>query len=191
MDDERDYIKLLFPRINNIDNKDLRNKVINVWLKAWKMSDYKRIEDHSAWPPAKEKLQLSNVDHTNQVVECAIAVANVIEQTQKIKINLDCLIAAAILHDVDKIILFHESTNKLTPFGKLLTHTHLANFLALEETLPFEVVHAISAHSPTFSKESPKTPEALIISKLDSLMIYSWLMSKKIEVSFTIDSNEQ
>jgi HD superfamily phosphodiesterase len=189
MDDERGYIETLFPRINNIKDKDLRNKVINIWLKAWKMSDYKRIEDHSSWPPAREKLQLSNVEHTNQVVECAIAVANVIGQTQKIKIDLDTLIAAAILHDVDKIILFHESTSKLTPFGKLLTHTHLANFLALEERLPFEVVHAISAHSQTFSRESPKTPEALIISKLDPLMMFSWIMSKKIEVSFKIDSD--
>ena len=188
--EEKKYIEKLFPRIRDIKNDDLRDKVINVWLKAWEMSDYKRIEDHSSWSPAREKLQLSNVEHTNQVVECAIVVANVIEQTQKIKIDLDTLIAAAILHDVDKIILFHESTGKLTPFGRLLTHTHLANFLGLEEKLPFEVVHAISAHSQTFSRESPKTPEALIISKLDPLMMFSWIMSKKIEVSFTIDKDE-
>lgn len=188
--EEKTYIEELFPRIRDIKDNDLRDKVIHVWLKAWKMSDYRRIEDHSSWPPASEKIQLSNVEHTNQVVECAIAVADVIERTQKIKINLDTLIAATILHDVDKIILFHESTGKLTPFGKLLTHTHLAHFLALEEKLPFEVVHAMSAHSPTYSKDSPKTPEALIISKLDSLMIFNWILSKKVEVSFKIDSDE-
>ena len=188
--EERNYIEELFPRIRDIKDDDLRNKVINVWLKAWKMSDYKRIEDHSSWPPEREKIQLSNVEHTNQVVECAIAVAKVIEQTQKIKINLDTLIGAAILHDVDKIILFHESTGKLTPFGKLLTHTHLGSFLALEENLPSEVVHAIGAHSPTYSKDSPQTPEALIISKLDPLMMFNWIMSKKIEVSFSIDGDE-
>src|SRR4030043_360295 len=185
--EERNYIEELFPRIRDIKDDDLRNKVINVWLKAWKMSDYKRIEDHSSWPPEREKIQLSNVEHTNQVVECAIAVAKVIEQTQKIKINLDTLIGAAILHDVDKIILFHKSTGKLTPFGKLLTHTHLAHFLALEEKFPFEVVHAMSAHSPTYSKDPPKTAEALIISKLDSLLMFNWIMSKKVEVSFAID----
>ena len=190
MEEEKKYIERLFPRVKDIKDNHLKNQVINVWLRAWKMSDYRRIEDHSAWAPAKDKLQLSNVDHTNQVVECAIAVAHVIEQTQKIKINSDCLIAAAILHDVDKIILFHQSTGKLTPFGKLLTHTHLANFLALEENLPLEVIHAISAHSPTFSKEPPNTPEALIISKLDPLMMFNWVMSKKIEIPFTIDKDE-
>ena len=190
MEEEKKYIETLFPRVKDIKNNHLKNQVINVWLKAWKMSHYKRIEDHSAWAPAGDKLQLSNVDHTNQVVECAIAVAQVIERTQKIKINLDCLIAASILHDVDKIILFHESTGKLTPFGKLLTHTHLANFLALEENLPSEVIHAISAHSPTFSKEPPNTPEALIISKLDPLMMFNWIMSKKIEIPFTLDKDE-
>lgn len=190
MEEEKIYIENLFPRIDHIKDEDLRDKVINVWLKAWKMSDYKKIEDHSSWPPAREKLQLSNVEHTNQVVECAIAVADVIERTQKIKINLDTLIAAAILHDVDKIILFHESTGKLTPFGKLLTHTHLSHFLALEEKLPVEVIHAISAHSSTYSNNPPKTPEALIISKLDSLMMFNWIMVKKIDVSFTIDRDE-
>ena len=189
--EERKYIEALFPRIKNINDDDLRNKVINVWLKAWKMSDYKRIEDHSAWPPARDRLQLSNVEHTNQVVECVLTVANIIERTQKVKIDLDILIAAAILHDVDKIILFHESNGKLTPFGKLLTHTHLGSFLALEEKLPSEVIHAMSAHSQTFSKEIPRTPEALIISKLDSLMIFNWIMSKKMEIAFTIDSNEE
>jgi len=190
MEEEKKYIEKVFPRIKDIKDDHLRKQVTNVWLKAWKMSDYRRIEDHSAWAPAGAKLQLSNMDHTNQVVECAIAVAQVIEKTQKIKIDLDCLIAAAILHDVDKIILFHESTGKLTEFGRLLTHTHLAHFLALEENLPPEVVHAITAHSPTFSRESPKTPEALIISRLDPLMMLNWTMSHKIEVDFTINKDE-
>jgi hypothetical protein len=46
--EEKKYIEKLFPRIRDIKNDDLRDKVINVWLKAWEMSDYKRIEDHSS-----------------------------------------------------------------------------------------------------------------------------------------------
>jgi hypothetical protein len=37
--EEGKYIEELFPRIRNIKDDDLRNKVINVWLRAWKMSD--------------------------------------------------------------------------------------------------------------------------------------------------------
>ncbi len=55
--EEKKYIEELFPRIKDIKDNDLREKVISVWLKAWKMSDYKRIEDHSSWPPASEKIK--------------------------------------------------------------------------------------------------------------------------------------
>jgi len=113
---EQEYIVKLFPRINDITDEGIREKVVNVCLKVWKMSDYERIEEHSAWAPERKKLSLSNVDHTNQVVECAIAVAKVIEETQKIKINLDHLIAAAVLHDIDKLLLFSQSNGSSDTF---------------------------------------------------------------------------
>jgi 7,8-dihydroneopterin 2',3'-cyclic phosphate phosphodiesterase len=188
MSDERDHIKSLFPRINHIRDEGIREKVVNVCLKVWKMSDYERIEEQSAWPPEGKKLSLSNVDHTNQVVECAIAVAKVIEETQRIKINLDYLIAAAVLHDIDKPLLFHKATGQATRLGQLFAHTTLSAALALEEKLPLEIVHAIGSHSPNFSQVSPKTHEALILRYIDSMMILNWIMHKKISVSFTTNA---
>lgn len=186
MEEEQNYINMLFPRIKDIRDEALRNKVVNVWLKAWEMSDCDKIETSSAWPPERAKIQLSNVDHTNQVVECAIAVAHIIEQTQQININLDYLLAAAILHDVDKIIQFDKETGQLTSFGQLFAHTSLGISLALEQALPLEIVHAIGAHSPIYSKNSPKTHEALILYHVDKMMMQNWLMSKKADISFKI-----
>jgi putative nucleotidyltransferase with HDIG domain len=192
MEEKRNYIKALFPRIADIRDEDLRKKVVNVWLKAWEMSDCERIEASSAWPPEKAKIQLSNVEHTNQVVECAIAVANILERTQQININLDYLIAAAILHDVDKLIEFDEATGQLTSFGQFFGHTSLSICLALEEALPLEIVHAIGTHSPIYSKHPPKTHEALILFHVDKMMMQNWLMSRKVDISFKIrgDSDE-
>jgi putative nucleotidyltransferase with HDIG domain len=189
MENERDYIRRLFPRVADIADEALRNKVVNVWLRAWKMSDHDKIEEQTAWPPAKDKLQLSNVDHTNQVVECAIGVADIVGRTQKIKVNLDYIIGAAILHDVDKMILFHKETGAPTRFGELLSHTTLAVYLALDENLPLEIVHAIGAHSPNYSKIPHKTNEALILSYVDTLMSLNWEMSKKIDVSYKMEPN--
>jgi putative nucleotidyltransferase with HDIG domain len=189
MENERDYIRRLFPRVADIADEELRNKVVNVWLTAWKMSDHDKIEEQTAWPPAKDKLQLSNVDHTNQVVECAIGVADIVGRAQKIKVNLDYIIAAAILHDVDKMILFHKETGAPTRFGELLSHTTLAVYLALEENLPLEIVNAIGAHSPNYSKIPHKTSEALILSYVDTLMSLNWAMSKRIDVSYKMDCN--
>jgi putative nucleotidyltransferase with HDIG domain len=190
MEGKRNYIKTLFPRIKDIRGEGLRDKVVNVWLKAWEMSDCDKIETSSAWPPEKGKIQLSNVEHTNQVVEC-VAVA-IVERTQQVNINMDYLIAAAVLHDVDKIIEFDEATGQLSTFGQLFAHTSLAISLALEQALPLEIVHAIGAHSPIYSKNSPKTHEALILSHVDKMMMLNWLMSKKVDISFKIhiDSDE-
>lgn len=190
MEEKQNYIKTLFPRIKDIRDEDLRKKVVNVWLKAWEMSDCDKIETSSAWPPEKAKIQLSNVEHTNQVVECAIAVGNIVERTQQININLDYLIAAAILHDVDKIVEFHETTGRLTSYGQLFGHTSLGISLGLEQALPLEIVHAIGAHSPIYSRNSPKTHEALILLHVDKMMMQNWLMSKKVDISFNIETDK-
>ena len=102
----------------DVKGEDLRKKVVNVWLKAWEMSDCDKIETSSAWP---------------------------------------LLIAAAILHDVDKIVEFYETTGRLTSCGQLFDHTSIAISLALEQALPLEIIHAIGTHSPIYSKHPPNT----------------------------------
>jgi putative nucleotidyltransferase with HDIG domain len=186
MKEKRHYVKSLFPRLGDINDDTIREKVINVWLRAWELSDCNTIEDISAWPPEQEKLQLTNVEHTNQVVECVIAVADVIYNTQKVKVNMDYLIAAAILHDVDKILLFKKETGQLTPSGKFIAHISLSISLALEQGLPLEVIHAIGTHSPNYSAMPAKTHEALILSRADKMMMDNWIMSKKIDISFKL-----
>ena len=187
MEEKRNYIEGLFPRIKDIRDPKLRNKVVDTWIKAWEMSGWDKIEEVSAWPPEKGKLQLTNVDHTNQVVECVLAVAKVVDKVQQIEINVDYLIAAAILHDIDKMLLFNGVTDELTPHGKLLPHISLSIFLALEQGLPLEVVHAIVSHSPNYSTISPKTHEALILAQVDMMMMSNWIMSKKVDISFKIE----
>lgn len=190
MQGKQNHIRGLFPRIQDIKDKKLADKVVNVWLRAWEMSNCENIEEFSAWPPEEEKLQLTNVEHTNQVVECVIAVANIVDKTQGIRLNLDYLIAASILHDVDKILLFNKKNGQLTPYGKYIAHIGLSLFLALEQDLPLEVVHAISTHSPNYSAMSAKTHEALVLSHADRMMMDNWIMSKKIDISFKLKSEQ-
>ena len=190
MQKQHRHIEKLFPRIKDIKDEALRRKVINVWLRAWEMSGFRSIEEFSAWPPEKEHLQLTNVEHTNQVAECVIEVANVMNRVQKISINMDYLIGAVILHDVDKILLFEEDSGQLTTRGKFIAHISLSISLALEQRIPIEIIHAIATHSPNYSSISVKTPEALILSHCDKMMMDNWMMSKKIDISFKLkDSN--
>jgi len=71
----------------------------------------------------KEKLDISNVEHTNQVVECALAMASVVERNQGIKVERVTLIAGAILHDIDKLLIFHQPSGETTKMWLHLAHT--------------------------------------------------------------------
>lgn len=186
MEAKQGYIKTLFPRIDDIKDAEIREKVVSVWWDAWKASTFSQIEDASQWEPSREKLNISNVEHTNQVVECAIAIAQVGEREQKLKINMDTLIAASILHDVDKLLMFEPSTGDTTALGTYLPHTGIGAHLALQAGLPLEVVHAIGSHSPTYSPVPPKTLEAVIVYHADQVVTKLLTVSRDIDISFNL-----
>jgi len=186
VEEDQKYIEKLFPRINDIQDNEVRGKVAALWLDVWKRSKFEKIEDLSQWEPEREKINLSNVDHTNQVIECALAAAKVAEEVQKISIDKDTLIAAAILHDVDKILMFDPSRREVTPVGNYLPHTGVGSSLAMEAGLSVEVAHAIAAHSPNYSSVPPKTLEAVILANADHLVTTIWNLSRNVEISFSI-----
>ncbi|NQU04290.1 MAG: HD domain-containing protein [Syntrophaceae bacterium] len=191
MENKEDYIQRLFPRVIDINDDEIRKKVIDLWWGTWKESGFEKIEDLSQWQPVKEKLNMSNVDHTNQVVECALAMADVVEGNQGVKIERDTLIAGAILHDVDKLLIFHPTSGETTRMGKHLAHTTLGAHLALQAGLPLGIVHTIAAHSSNHSSMSPRSVEAVIVYYADHVVTETWITAKNIDISFAMKSDSQ
>jgi putative nucleotidyltransferase with HDIG domain len=186
LDTKEKHIRDAFPRINDIGNPEIKEKVISVLLNALTASEFGDIEEMSQWEPLKEKLQISNVTHTNQVVECAIAIAQVVTRNQGIEVDMDTLIASAILHDVDKLLMFEPEKGNTTRMGTYVPHTTIGAHLALKADLPLEVVHAIAAHSPNYSSIAPKSVEAVILYHADLVMTETWRTARKIELSFDL-----
>ena len=186
MEEKKNYIQRLFPGINDINDPDIRKKVIDLWWGTWKESDFERIEDLSQWQPMKEKLDISNVEHTNQVVECALAMAGIIERDQGVKVERDTLIAGAILHDIDKLLVFHQTSGETTHMGMHLAHTTIGAHLALKAGLPLGIVHVIASHSSNYSSISPRSVEAAIVYHADHVVTETWTMAKNIDISFTL-----
>jgi 7,8-dihydroneopterin 2',3'-cyclic phosphate phosphodiesterase len=106
------------------------------------------------------------VDHTNQVTACAIGIAKFAQAMMEMEINMDWLIAGAILHDVDKAVMCDGKTKRLASIGKLLPHSAYSVYLALKHRLPVEIVHMISTHT-AFSVKRQITAEALILHMAD------------------------
>lgn len=181
---ERNRLKNLLPSLAQIKDRALREGVVDVWLRAWKGSNFKKIDGPSQWEPNRDEVRLSNMQHTNQVTQCAITMAKVIEETQRIKVNGDYLIAGALLHDVDKFLIFDAKTAGPSTMGKQFHHTFLSSHLALAAGLPPEVAHIAAAHSPNFSAVEPQSVEALIIRQADHLMAGSWNMKRKVKINY-------
>jgi putative nucleotidyltransferase with HDIG domain len=181
-DSDRSRLEDFIPGLAEIHDLSLREKVVDVWLKAWQESNFENIDSPSQWEAHRDEVRMSNVEHTNQVTQCAISVAKIIEETQKIKINFDYLIAGALLHDVDKFLISDAKTGDLSPMGKQFSHSFLGAHLVLAAGLPPEVAHIVASHSLYSSSMEPQSIEALIVRESDGLMFKSWYLKQNIKV---------
>jgi putative nucleotidyltransferase with HDIG domain len=151
-----------FPELTWIQDKDLRNKVVNVW---------KTTADRGKWQRLQEipfTLIFENsgllVDHTKRIT---ILVRNV-GNTREEHLNKDHLIAGALLHDVGKLLEYEMKNGKImkSKFGDKMRHPAAGAQVAEECDLPKEVVHIIAAHSHEGDSMN-RSPEAIIIHHCD------------------------
>jgi putative nucleotidyltransferase with HDIG domain len=164
---DRDYIVRLFPAVSKIKDEGLRDKVILTWLHAWKLSNFSRIEEVHQFEPARNYIAYTNVDHTNQVCRASEAIAAMASEGLNLKLHMDYLLAGALLHDVDKMVIFDFRTGGFTEMGRRSFHAVAGAAMARSLGLPEEVVHIIEAHSTRFSPHPPKSAEALILRHAD------------------------
>ncbi len=179
---DRTYICGLFPAIEQIQDPSMQEKVTSTWHHAWKRGNFPRIEDAHQFEPARTRIAYTNVEHTNQVWEACAKLAEALAGGMGIKINRDDLIAGAILHDVDKLVIFDFKTGGFTATGRRFAHAVWGATLAMMEGLPESVAHIIGAHSFRFSPAPPHTVEALIVRHLDHVVAQSFYMAHGLDM---------
>ena len=126
-----------------IEDENLRNKVIKVWLEAARVGRWEKLED----VPFTLLFENSGclIDHTKRVTHLAKAVIDERDE----EIDQDILIAGALLHDVGKLLEYTMKDGKVakSEYGKKFRHPLSGALLAKKIGLPDEVVHIIYAHS--------------------------------------------
>jgi len=172
---ERKTIAEQLPLINQIGDGRLRELVIEVWVRLWRESAYRDI--------SKALNYLSEMDgdetlvrHTNAVVKMSVAVAREFQQAYGISLNFDHLLAGALLHDVDKLVLYGRkgSLVQLSELGHKVSHGEYGAKVAKEVGLPQEVVNIIACHSPMQKKIVPATIEAVLVAACDTANFQSY-----------------
>lgn len=159
---EEDIESIFSKELQWINNKELRNKVVNVWKEAANRGNWKSIEEVPFTLSFNNSGKLT--DHTKRMTNIAKAVFNQLTED----LNLDYLIAGALLHDVGKLLEFEKIDDKFmkSEFGKKFRHPISGAKLAKELGLPDEVVLIIHAHS--YEGDTLKrSPEAVIVNHCD------------------------
>lgn len=162
---KREKVLDTFPVLKKISNKELREKVISVWLKALKNTAWQSIEEIPFYPGV-DKSRGNLARHTRAVAYYSLEVAAAMSDHYPYVINKDFLLAGALLHDVSKAVEYED--HKKTALGDCMAHGVYGVHLCLEEELPLEVTHIVSSHTKQMNIE-PNSLEALIVHYCDHL----------------------
>ncbi|MFC1484527.1 HDIG domain-containing metalloprotein [Candidatus Neomarinimicrobiota bacterium] len=167
----QEIILKIWPEIGWIKNKILRDKVTDAWAYAIENSVL-TAEDLETIPFSLliKDCQVSFMNHKRTCVQLAVDIAKRMQENfgDEIKIDMDILIAGAILIDVGKLVEYEMVDGKLgtSSAGKLVRHPFSGLAIADRFELPPEVQHIIGTHS----KEGDlgyRTVESIIVHHAD------------------------
>jgi 23S rRNA maturation-related 3'-5' exoribonuclease YhaM len=155
-DELRAGILKSLPEIAEISNAELREKVIELWIRALSVSEFSSIDqmECSGMVGTEQYPGKTQSDHLRGVGRIARAIAREMRDLcgNEVDIDPDMCLASGLIHDAGKpyfysaenIKRFHE---RRAYIGKpAFRHTMFGAHLALEAGLPEELVHCIAAH---------------------------------------------
>jgi putative nucleotidyltransferase with HDIG domain len=167
----KENILKIWPEITWIQDEVLREKVLNCWIYAIENSALD-IKDLEIIPFSLliKNCKITFMNHKRTAVQLSVDIAKRMKENfgNEIKIDMDILIAGAILIDVGKLIEYDKVDGKLTTSsaGKLLRHTFSGVAIADRFKLPPEVQHIIAYHSKEGDSEK-RSIEAIIVNHAD------------------------
>lgn len=161
----------IWPEINWIENKELREKVLNCWVYAIENSPLTP-EDLQVIPFSLliKDCKISFMNHKRTAVQLSVDIAKRMKENFKdeIKIDMDTLIAGAVLIDVGKLFEYEKINGGLTTSktGKLLRHPFSGVAVADRFGIPPEVQHIIAYHAKE-GDLAKRSIEAIIVHHAD------------------------
>ena len=159
---KEDISKVFAEELAWIKDETLRDQVITVWHNAIVERGWEDLNQIPFTLLIEDSGTL--IEHTKRVTKIAKSVSEV--RTEDI--NVDCLIAGALLHDVGKCVEYEVINGAVvkSKFGHRFRHPLSGSKLAWMAGLPDEIVHIIYAHSHEGDK-LPRSVESVIVNHSD------------------------
>ncbi len=167
----KDKVLEIWPEISWIKNDELKGKVLDCWVYAIENSVLS-IEDLQTIPFSLllRECKIPFLTHKRTAVQLAVEMAKIMKNNfgDEIQINMDFLIAGAILIDVGKLLEYEIKGGKLSTSesGKLVRHPFSGLAIADRFNLPAEVQHIIATHSKE-GDLGKRTIESIIVHHAD------------------------
>jgi|SRR5690625_1059433 len=152
----REGVPASLPLIDEIEDADLKEKVIDAWALSLVMNGYERVEElpGTGMPGAPE---IGNqTHHLMGVARIALGIKDGLETTlgEELSVSRDTVIAAALLHDVGKTFEYASANRERWEeypgkYGRpSLRHPTYGAYVAITVGLPEDIVNTCGYHSP-------------------------------------------
>lgn len=145
-------VQNLWPELQWIKDQELRDKTAAVWETALGKTDL-TIDDLQTIPFTllAPNVHVSFMQHKKAVVHMAKSCGEQIKKflNADLPVDMDVLIAGAILCDVGKLLEYKKQDGKVvqSSYGKYVRHPFSGVALAEQHGLPPAVMHIIAAHA--------------------------------------------
>jgi putative nucleotidyltransferase with HDIG domain len=167
----RDAVVKLWPELNWIKDPTLREQVLCTWVAAFEKSplspeDLERIP----FTLLVKDCPVTFMQHKRCVVHLARRAAEAMNEHMghALPVDLDTVIAGAILADVGKLLEYELKDGRAVQSdrGKALRHPFTGVALAMSQGVPDRVCHIIAAHADEGDLVT-RTPEAYVVHHAD------------------------
>jgi putative nucleotidyltransferase with HDIG domain len=167
----RDAVLKLWPEIDWIEGPTLREQVLATWVRALELSPLAPSDlEEIPFTLLVPNCPVSFMEHKRCVVHIARRAAEAMREFlgRSLPIDMDTVIAGAILADVGKLLEYEKVGGKArqSARGELLRHPFTGVALAMECGVPDAVCHVIAAHAGEGNMVK-RTTEAFIVHHAD------------------------
>jgi putative nucleotidyltransferase with HDIG domain len=159
-------IRKLIPAIAEIHAASLRDAVADSWHAVMTQSPWGSLDDVPQSPVIPDR---SLLKHVNEVNDRTLYLYDTAVETFGLVVDRDCAIATAILHDLDKPLLYRYDGEEFS-YGEGYNgkdHGAVGAKIARENGVPDTITELVRVHSPFASIGLPGTPEGTIVHYAD------------------------
>jgi putative nucleotidyltransferase with HDIG domain len=148
----REEVEKLWPELEWISNADLREKVLQTWITAFENSPLKPADlETIPFTLLVPNCPVTFMEHKRCVVHIARKSAEAMQEFlgKALPIDMDTVIAGAILADVGKVLEYEmvDGQSRQSQRGKFLRHPFTGVSVSMSCGIPDAVCHIVAAHA--------------------------------------------